>query len=104
LIPEAASSTVTIACVLFKIYTQIVVTSCPDELNAFVTGGILFEIATNPSGFTIDEKEEELGTHLMLPEWLESVRKDLGKVLPKVNLPGKKKKELSQVSYLIHRH
>jgi hypothetical protein len=29
----------------------------------------------------------------LLPEWLESVRKDLGKVLPKVNLPEKKKKE-----------
>ena len=55
-------------------------------------GGILFEIATNPPGFTIDEKEEELGTHLMLPKWLESVRKDLEKVLPKVNLPEKKKK------------
>ena len=28
----------------------------------------------------------------MLPKWLESVRKDLEKVLPKVNLPEKKKK------------
>ena len=56
-------------------------------------GGILFEITTNPSGYTIDEKEEQLGIHLMSPEWLESVRKDLGKVLPKVNLPEKKKKE-----------
>jgi hypothetical protein len=33
--------------------------------------GVLFEIATNPSRFTIDEKAEELGTHLTLPEWLE---------------------------------
>jgi len=49
-------------------------------------GGILFEIATNPPGFTIDEKVEELGTHLMLPKWLESVRKDLETVLPRVNL------------------
>ena len=39
-------------------------------------GGILFEIATNPPGFTTDEKVEELGTHLMLPKWLESVRED----------------------------
>jgi glyoxalase family protein len=50
-------------------------------------GGILFEIATNPPGFTIDERSEKLGTHLMLPKWLESVRKDLEKVLPRVSLP-----------------
>ena len=56
-------------------------------------GGVLFEIATNPPGFTIDEKVEELGTHLMLPKWLEPVRKDLEKVLPKVNLPMNEKKE-----------
>jgi len=56
-------------------------------------GGVLFEIATNPPGFTIDEKREELGTHLMLPDWLESVRKDLEKVLPKVKLPKKEKNE-----------
>ena len=59
-------------------------------------GGILFEIATNPPGFTIDEKTEELGTHLMLPKWLESVRKDLEKVLPKVKLPKEEKKEQQQ--------
>ena len=51
-------------------------------------GGILFEIATNPPGFTIDEKLEELGTHLVLPPWLEPDRKYLEKVLPKVNLPS----------------
>jgi glyoxalase family protein len=49
-------------------------------------GGILFEIATNPPGFTIDEKLEELGTHLVLPPWLEPDRNYLEKVLPKVNL------------------
>jgi glyoxalase family protein len=51
-------------------------------------GGILFEIATNPPGFTIDEKVEELGTHLVLPPWLEPDRKSLEKILPKVNLPS----------------
>ena len=45
-------------------------------------GGVLFEIATNPPGFTIDEKAEELGTHLTLPKWLEPMRKDLEKILP----------------------
>ena len=51
-------------------------------------GGVLFEIATNPPGFTIDEKQEELGTHLMLPPWLESDRNNLQKLLPKLNLPS----------------
>ena len=53
-------------------------------------GGVLFEIATNPPGFAIDERVGELGTHLMLPPWLESVRKDLEKVLLPVHLPHKK--------------
>ena len=50
-------------------------------------GGILFEIATNPPGFAVDENLEELGTHLVLPPWLEPDRKSLEKILPKVNLP-----------------
>jgi glyoxalase family protein len=54
-------------------------------------GDILFEIATNPPGFTIDEKVQELGTHLMLPKWLEPVRNDLEKVLPKIDFPKKEK-------------
>jgi glyoxalase family protein len=60
-------------------------------------GGVLFEIATNPPGFTIDEKVEELGTHLMLPSWLESVRKDLERVLPPVHLPHKRQEGQEQV-------
>jgi glyoxalase family protein len=55
-------------------------------------GGVLFEIATNPPGFTIDEKAEELGTHLTLPKWLEHMRKDLERVLPSVRLPIKEGK------------
>ena len=50
-------------------------------------GGVLFEIATDPPGFTIDQKLSELGTRLMLPEWLESERKNLEKILPRLNLP-----------------
>jgi glyoxalase family protein len=52
-------------------------------------GGILFEIATDPPGFTIDERPEDLGTQLKLPEWLEPVREKIKRVLPPVNLPGK---------------
>jgi glyoxalase family protein len=56
-------------------------------------GGVLFEIATNPPGFATDEKVQELGTHLMLPPWLESVREDLEKVLPAVRLPVKENRQ-----------
>jgi glyoxalase family protein len=58
-------------------------------------GGVLFEIATNPPGFTIDEKVEELGTHLTLPKWLEPMRKDLERVLPSVRLPMREKRTTS---------
>jgi glyoxalase family protein len=59
-------------------------------------GGVLFEIATNPPGFIIDEKAEEVGTHLVLPPWLESMREDLVKVLPPIRLP--KKNEIQNTS------
>jgi glyoxalase family protein len=51
-------------------------------------GGILFEIATDPPGFAIDERPEDLGKQLKLPEWLEPVREKIKQVLPPVNLPG----------------
>jgi glyoxalase family protein len=50
-------------------------------------GGVLFEIATDPPGFTLDQKVEDLGERLMLPKWLEPVRERLEKVLPKIDLP-----------------
>ncbi|OXM13399.1 ring-cleaving dioxygenase [Paenibacillus herberti] len=37
-------------------------------------GGILFEIATDPPGFTVDEPAEEMGSKLMLPSWYEPHR------------------------------
>ena len=49
-------------------------------------GGTLFEIATNPPGFTIDEKLEELVHILLLSPWLEPDRKSLERILPKVDL------------------
>src|SRR5689334_8308213 len=40
-------------------------------------GGVLFEIATDPPGFTVDETLEKLGSGLYLPPWLEPHRKEL---------------------------
>ena len=50
-------------------------------------GGILFEIATDPPGFTVDESLEQLGTRLMLPPWLEPQRLAIEQTLPPLRLP-----------------
>jgi glyoxalase family protein len=51
-------------------------------------GGVLFEIATEPPGFTLDEKLDELGTHLRLPPWMESERSKIERILPPIKVPG----------------
>jgi glyoxalase family protein len=50
-------------------------------------GGILFEIATDQPGFAIDESVDQLGSHLVLPSWLEPTRARIEQALPKVRLP-----------------
>ncbi|MEW4283317.1 ring-cleaving dioxygenase [Priestia koreensis] len=44
-------------------------------------GNILFEIATDPPGFSIDEQVEKLGEKLMLPEWYEEQRDKIEEAL-----------------------
>lgn len=53
-------------------------------------GGVLFELATDPPGFAIDEPAEKLGQTLKLPPWLEPSRKRIERVLPPIELrkPG----------------
>lgn len=49
-------------------------------------GGVLFEIATDPPGFTVDEEAADLGRQLKLPEWLEGERGRIERgLLPFVN-------------------
>lgn len=52
-------------------------------------GGILFEIATEPPGFTLDESIEDLSSKLRLPPWLEPSRSEIEQVLPPINIPAK---------------
>ena len=52
-------------------------------------GGVLFEIATDPPGFTLDESLEELGDQLRLPPWLEPTRSQVEEVLPAIKVPAK---------------
>ncbi len=51
-------------------------------------GGVLFEIATDPPGFMVDEPAAQLGTGLKLPPWLEPQRAEIEKALPPVHLPN----------------
>jgi len=36
----------------------------------------------------LDEKLEELGTHLRLPSWMESARSQIEKILPPIQVPS----------------
>ena len=47
-------------------------------------GGVLFEIATDNPGFDVDEKLNELGTHLKLPPQYEPQRHTIEKILPEL--------------------
>ena len=49
-------------------------------------GGVLFEIATDGPGFTVDERAEELGDRLILPPWLEAERPRIEAALPSLQL------------------
>jgi glyoxalase family protein len=49
--------------------------------------GVLFEIATDQPGFTVDEPAEQLGTSLRLPERLEPLRAELELRLPAFSVP-----------------
>ena len=51
-------------------------------------GGVLFEIATDPPGFAVDEDREHLGEDLKLPPWLETRRDRLEEVLPPLRVPA----------------
>jgi glyoxalase family protein len=47
-----------------------------------IPAGVLFEIATDPPGFSIDESAHELGSSLKLPEQYEPMRSEIERRLP----------------------
>jgi glyoxalase family protein len=49
-------------------------------------GGVLFELATDPPGFALDESIETLGEELRIPEWLEPRRASIEQRLTKLEL------------------
>lgn len=48
-------------------------------------GGVLFEIATDNPGFTVDEPITSLGSMLKLPKQYEPMRRQIEGILPKLN-------------------
>jgi len=48
-------------------------------------GGVLFELATDNPGFTVDEPADKLGTSLKLPKQYEAARARIELVLPKID-------------------
>jgi predicted esterase/catechol 2,3-dioxygenase-like lactoylglutathione lyase family enzyme len=50
-------------------------------------GGVLFEIATDPPGFAVDEDQRQLGSTLKLPAQLESMRSRIEAQLPPLEAP-----------------
>lgn len=53
-------------------------------------GGVLFEIATIPPGFAIDESQDHLGESLKLPPWEERNRTLIERNLPSIHFDIKK--------------
>jgi len=49
-------------------------------------GGVLFELATDPPGFSIDEPAATLGESLKLPPWLEPHREKIEHALPPIQI------------------
>jgi glyoxalase family protein len=50
-------------------------------------GAVLFEIATDGPGFTVDEAAESLGSSLSLPPWFQVRRDRLDVTLPPIVVP-----------------
>jgi glyoxalase family protein len=50
-------------------------------------GNVLFEIATDPPGFLIDETTGSLDSSLKLPPWLEKMRGEIEANLPQIKIP-----------------
>jgi len=51
-------------------------------------GGAIFEVATEPPGFLVDETKADLGIKLQLPPQYEPYREELEKALPPVSAPA----------------
>ncbi|SMO72411.1 VOC family protein [Gracilimonas mengyeensis] len=51
-----------------------------------IPAGVLFEMASDDPGYTVDEEFEHLGEQLILPPWLENKRDRIEEVLPALKI------------------
>ena len=51
-------------------------------------GGVLFELATDGPGFSVDEDPKHLGESLVLPPWLQPQRAAIESMLPPLHAPA----------------
>jgi glyoxalase family protein len=58
-----------------------------ESVYAREPGGILFEVATDDPGLTVDEAPAELGSSLRLPSWFERDREMIEEQLPPIDGP-----------------
>jgi glyoxalase family protein len=54
-----------------------------------IPAGVLFEMASDDPGYTVDEEFEHLGEHLILPPWLENKRDRIEEILPEIRVTSK---------------
>jgi glyoxalase family protein len=54
-----------------------------------IPAGVLFEMASDDPGYTVDEEFEHLGKKLILPPWLESKRDRIEGILPDISVATK---------------
>jgi len=66
--------------------TEIIDRKWFESVYARTAGGVLFEFATKEPGYTVDEPLDELGEHLVLPEWLEDRREEIEAQLPPLDV------------------
>jgi glyoxalase family protein len=50
-------------------------------------GDVLFELATDGPGFSVDEDPRHLDESLVLPPWLEPQRRSIASMLPSLRYP-----------------
>jgi glyoxalase family protein len=56
-------------------------------------GGVLFELATEGPGFSVDEDPAHLGESLVLPPWFEPSRTEIERHLPPLKMPSEAPQE-----------
>ena len=86
-ITEAAKSRTPLVVLAADVASAAVRSNFRIDVAALATSVGATAFRLHSPGFAVDEGQEELGTRLMLPPWLEPLRAELGHILPPIKLP-----------------